>query len=286
VSPSKLAAVSLTVLTLCAITPTAGAAPREIVIANENLVEAGDLLDQHLDRFLRRIEQVTGWPKNSLKGKAVVRPVEALDYIRKNRSAFAILPIHQVVEGYKDLKLELLGRAVGLEGTELYNAGVARFPKNFVELGASHSIKVAGPEVRDVDWLAIISDSTITRDKPAALVEVPSSQEAFKLLEQKKVDVAIVSNPMWRELEKRTTGNKPDLEFVFGSPKLPPSAVVAVGKFASAADRKKFAAALDKICKESGAEPCGRVGLMYIQPGMTQHHQKVLDHYQSLKTTK
>jgi hypothetical protein len=286
VSLTKLATVSLTAVTLCAIAPIAGAAPREIVIANENLVEAGDLLDGHLDRFLRRIEEVTGWPKNSLKGKAVVRPVEALDYIRKSRSGFAILPIHQVVEGSKELKLELLGRAVGLEGTDLYHAGVARFPKSFVELGANPTIKVAGPEVRDVDWLAIISDQTITRDKPAALVEVPSSQEAFKLLEQKKVDVAIVSNPMWRELEKRASGPKADLEFVFGSPRLPPSAFVAVGKFATAADRKKLAAAIDKICKEPGAESCGRVGLMYIQRGSTQHHQKILDHYQSLKALK
>ena len=98
--------------------------------------------------------------------------------------------------------------------------------------------------------------------------------------------MAIVSNPMWRELEKRANGPKADLEFVFGSPKLPPSAFVAVGKFASAADRKKLAAAIDKICKEPGAEACGRVGLMYIQPGMTQHHQKILDHYQTLKALK
>jgi hypothetical protein len=286
VSSPKLIGVCLITLTLCAVAPAARAAPRELVIANENLAEAGDLLDGHLNKFLRRIEEVTGWPKNSLKGKALVRPVEALDYIRKNRSGFAILPIHQVVEGAKELKFQLLGRAVGMEGTELYQAGMARVPKSFTLVGEKPSIKVAGSEVRDVDWLTIITGESISRDKPAALVEVPSSQDALKALEEKKVDVAIVSNPMWRELEKRTTGNKPDLEFVFGSPKLPPSAVVAVGKFASAADRKKFAAAIDKICKESGADPCGRVGLMYIQPGMTQHHQKILDHYQSLKATK
>ena len=285
-SLTKLAALSLTTVTLCAVAPVARAAPRELVIANENLVEAGDLLDQHLERFLRRIEEVTGWPKNSLKGKAMVRPVEALDYIRKSRAGFAILPIHQVVEGYKDLKLELLGRAVGLEGTELYHAGVARVPRGFGEVGTSPSIKVAGPEVRDVDWLQIITDQSISRDKPAALVETPSSQDAFKLLEQKKVDVAIVSNTMWRDLEKRTTGPKPDLEFVFGSPKLPPSALVVVGKFATAADRKKLSAAFDKICRDTGAEACGRVGLMYIQRGTLQHHQKILDHYQSLKATK
>lgn len=282
----KLAAVSLVAAALSAATPIAQAAPRELVIANENLAEAGDLLDGHLDRFLRRIEEVTGWPKKSLKGKALVRPVEALDYIRKNRSSFAILPIHQVVEGNKELKFELLGRAVGLEGTELYQAGMARVPKGFGAMGDSPSIKVAGSEVRDIDWLHIITDQSISREKPAALVEVPSSQAALKALEEKKVDVAIVSNPMWRELEKRASGTKPDLEFVFGSPKLPPSAFVVVGKFASAADRKKIAAAIDKICKEPGADACGRVGLMYIQPGYTQAHQKMIDHYNSLKSTR
>ena len=217
-SSLKFIAVCLTTLTLCAIAPTARAAPRELVIANENLAEAGDLLDGHLDKFLRRIEEVTGWPKNSLKGKALVRPVEALDYIRKNRSGFAILPIHQVVEGAKELKFQLLGRAVGLEGTELYQAGMARVPKSFALLGEKPSIKVAGSEVRDVDWLTIITDQNITRDKPAALVEVPSSQDALKALEEKKVDVAIVSNPMWRELEKRTTGNKPIWSSCSGHP--------------------------------------------------------------------
>jgi hypothetical protein len=285
VSPSKLIPVCLIVLALGSGAVTARAAPRELVIANENLAEAGELLDQHLDRFLRRIEEVTGWPKNSLKGKAVLRPVEALDYIRKNRSAFAILPIHQVAEGYKELKLELLARAVGLEGTELYHAGVARHASGLGELGKNPALKVAGPEVRDVDWLAIITDQTITRDKPAALVEVPTSQDALRALEQKKVDVAIVSNPMWRDLEKRTTGPKPDLEFVFGSPRLPPSAFVAVGKFASAADRKKLAASIEKICRDTGAEACGRVGLMYIQKEV-RAHQRMIDHYQSLKATK
>jgi hypothetical protein len=262
--------------------PAARAAPRELVMANENLAEAGSELEANFERFLRRIEQVTGWPKQSLKGRALVRPSEALDYIRKHRVGFAILPIHQLAEGSKALKLELLARAVSPEGTELYHAGVARHPKGFAQLGADASIKVAGPEVRDAAWLTIISDDTITEDRPATLIEVPSSEAALQALVDKKVDVAIVSNTMWQALEKRATGPKPEFDFVFASPRLPPSAVVAVGKFASAADRKKLAAALHKVCREDGGPICGRVGLMYIQPGETQSQQKIIQYYQTL----
>src|SRR6185436_20720827 len=97
----------------------AGAAPRELVVAHEILAEAGDHLDENLTALVRRVEDAAGWPKGSLKGKAFIKPQEALGYIKKNRSAFAILPAHQFVEGQKELKLEVLGRAVGLDGSPL-----------------------------------------------------------------------------------------------------------------------------------------------------------------------
>ena len=265
------------------LTRPAAAAPRELVIAHENLVEAGEHLPANLDRLLRRIEEVTGWPRRSLKGKAIVRPAEALAYIKKNRAGFAIVPVHQYVEGRQALKLELLGRAVGAEGTQLYFAGIARRPKNFT-LGTSPGIKVAGPEVHDLAWLSIIADETITAERPAKLVEVPSSQAALQALLDKQVDVAIVSHSMWQALGKRAEPDGGgDLEYVFASPRLPPSAVVAVGKHASTADRNKLAAALDRICKESGGEICARMGLYYIQSGETQAFERVVAAYEAAR---
>ena len=49
----------------------------------------------NLADFLRRVEEVVGWPKGSLRGKAFTRPRDALAYIKKNRVGFAILPAHQ-----------------------------------------------------------------------------------------------------------------------------------------------------------------------------------------------
>src|SRR5262245_9143979 len=97
----------------------------EIVLANEVLLAGGDKVAPAMEAFVRRVEAMGGWPAGSLRGKAFATPAEALDYIRKNKVAFAFLPVHQFVQGRSELKLEVLGRAVGLDGLKRGYWGVA-----------------------------------------------------------------------------------------------------------------------------------------------------------------
>jgi hypothetical protein len=66
---------------------------------------------------------------------------------------------------------------------------------------------------------------------------------------------------------------------VVTSPKVPPSAFVAVGKYASAADKKRMAGAVEKICKTSGAEACARMGILYIEAGRGESYADIVNGY-------
>jgi hypothetical protein len=259
----------------------AQAAPRELVVAHEVLVEAGDYLDQNLERFVRRVEEVAGFPKGSLKGKAFTRPRDALAYIRAKKAGFAILPAHQLAEGQKALQLEVLGRAVGLDGTRLEFASVTRRPRPYDDIESVPGLKVAASETYDAAWLALMTEGDLDpRRRSLNLTEVKTAKEAVELLTAKKVDLALVHPLQWPSVKPRTEDGG-DLDWVVTSPKVPPSAFVAVGKNASSADRKRMAGAVDKICKTDGAEACARMGIMYIEAGGGDSYRDIISGYLS-----
>jgi hypothetical protein len=264
----------------------AAAAPRELVVAHEILAEAGDHLDENLTSFLRRVEEVVGWPRGSLRGKAFVKPQEALAYIKKNRSGFAILPAHQFVEGQKELKLEVMGRAVGLDGSPLVFSAVTRRPRPFAELAGTPGLRVAVTESYDPVWIQILTEGAVDRSvAPVSLVQVASAKAGIEDLLAKKVDLVIVPELDYKALKPRIEPSG-DLEWIASSPHIPPSAFLAVGKFVSAAEKKKVAAAVDKICKTTGGPACSRLGILYIEAGRAESYQGLLELYQSLRSDK
>jgi hypothetical protein len=261
------------------------AAPRELVIAHENLEEAGPELEKYLGDLLRRIEQVTGWPARSLKGKAFVDASEALPYIKKSRAGFAILPVHQLVQGFDPLKLEILGRAVGLEGPVLEYVAVTRRPRPFEALEDKPGLRLAAVGASDPTWMQVATDGQVNPRLGVGLLETPTSKAALQSMLDGKVDVAVVSPTVWKPIEKRADA-KGDLDTLFVSAKLPAPAVVAVGKYVSAADRKKLAAALDLICQAPGGPACSRMGILYTQSGRQQNYQLLLQVYRDLQPRK
>ncbi|HEY0712638.1 MAG TPA: PhnD/SsuA/transferrin family substrate-binding protein [Polyangia bacterium] len=279
--PGKPVVALLLGLGVLRFAPHANAAPRELVIAHEVLADAGNNLEANLAQFLRRVEEVAGFPKDSLKGKAFARPNDALDYIRTNKVGFAILPAHQVAEAHKALKLDILGRAVGLDGRVLQFVTVTRKPRPFPEGEIPSGARVAASETHDPAWLALLTEGDLDpRRQPLSFVQTPTSRAALEALLAKKADVAILHPEHWLEVKRRIEDGG-DLEWVVTSPKLPPSAFVAVGKFANAQDRKRMAAAIDKVCKTTGADACGRMGLMYIEAGRAESYSDVINGYQS-----
>jgi hypothetical protein len=266
-------------LVACALATQVQAAPRELVVTHEVLLEAGDYLGDNMQRFVRRVEEVAGFPRGSLKGKAFTRPKDALAYIRAKKVAFAILPAHQLAEGQKALQLEVLGRAVGLDGTRLEFASVTRKPRPFDDIETVAGLRVAATETYDAAWLALMTEGDVDpRRRSLNMIEAASGKEALELLLAKKADLAIVHPLQWPAVKPRTEEGG-DLEWVVTSPKVPPSAFVAVGKYASAADKKRMAGAVDKICKTSGAEACARLGILYIEAGRGESYADIINGY-------
>jgi hypothetical protein len=255
------------------------AAPREIVIAHEILLEAGDSLNANLENFVRRVEEVSGFGKGGLRGRAFTRPEDALAYIKRHRVPFAILPAHQYVEARRALRLEVLGRAVGIDGQVLQFPTVTRVPRPFADINLVPGLRVAAAEIHDPAWLALLTEGDLDpRRRPMSLVEVPSSKAALEALLAKKVDVAILQPRVWSEVKPRTDGG--DLEWVVTSPKIPPSAFLAVGAFVSAADKKKMAAAVDQICKTTGANACAKMGILYVEAGREETYGDLIIGYE------
>jgi hypothetical protein len=255
------------------------AAP-EIVVANESLVAAGPHLTENMAAFLRRLEAVGGWPAGSLRGRAFARPRDALAYMRENKVAFGILPPHQLVEGRKELKLEVLGRAVGIEGPRPGFWGVALAGKHsFGHIEESPGVRLALTEAYDEQWLRVLLEGNVTTPSEFfKIVEVPSSADGIAAVLARKADVALIYESDFTPIKPRLAPGG-DLAWVYASGTMPPPAVVASNRWAAAADRKRLTAALEKLCKGEGADACARMGVMYVQAGHPEVYDLVIRKY-------
>jgi ABC-type phosphate/phosphonate transport system substrate-binding protein len=260
------------------------AAGPEIVVANEVLLAGGDKVGPAMEAFVRRVEAMGGWPAGSLRGKAFPRPAEALDYIRKNKVSFAFLPVHQFVQGRGELKLEVLGRAVGLDGTNRGYWGVVRNESRpYDHLEEYRGLRLATTEIDDMGWLRTLFEGNVKApDKHFQLQQAPSGAEAVAAVLARKADVALIGALDFEPLRPRIE-RKVDLAWVYASGNIPAPPVVAVGKFARPADRQKMTAALEKICKKEGADTCGRMGIMYIQAGHASDYDTIIRKYDGYK---
>jgi ABC-type phosphate/phosphonate transport system substrate-binding protein len=269
---------------LAAVAATPPPAGPEIVVANEVLLSGGDKVGPAMEAFVRRIESVGGWPAGSLRGKAFGRPRDALEYIRKNKVAFAFLPVHQLVQARSELKMDILGRAVGLDGTERAYWGVARNePRSYEHVEEATGLRVATTEIDDVAWLRTLFEGNVREPgRQFKLMETPSGADAVAAVLAHKADVALISqldfDPLKPKIERKV-----DLAWVYASGRMPAPPVVAMGKWARPADRQRMTTALEKICKKEGADHCGRMGIMYIQAGHAEDYKAIIKRYEDYR---
>lgn len=260
----------------------AAAAPRELVIGNEALLAGGKHVPANMEAFARRLEALAGWPKGSLKAKAFTSPREALEHVRKNGSAFAILPPHQFVQARKELKLEVLGRAVGVEGTNPAFWGVARNEKRpYSHIESYPGLRLTGTELYDLQWIDVLFEDNVEPATHFKYVPAATPDEAIAAVLAKKADVAVVYQRQLDAMLPRLQGVSADLTTVYASGGVPPSAVLAVGKHASKADRKKLTAALGKMCKGEGGDVCARMGIVSMEPGRAETYRTIIAKYES-----
>jgi phosphonate ABC transporter substrate-binding protein len=256
------------------------APPLEIVIASEALVAGGQHVPENLSAFLRRLETVGGWPNGSLRGQAFTRPREALAYMRANKVAFAILPVHQLLEGRKEMNLEVLGRAVGLEGPKAGYWGVALAGKRaFGHIEETPGLRLALTEKYDPQWLRVLMEGNVS--DPAEhfkLQEVATSADALADLLARKADVALIYERDFTPLKPRFAAGG-DLAWIYASGALPPPAIVAIPRWAPSSERKRMTAALEKLCKGEGADACARMGIVYVQAGRAESYDLVIRKY-------
>lgn len=265
---------------LSCVAASASAAPaREVVIANEALVASGENLQSNVDRFVQRLETVVGWKKGSTKGVGFTRPREALEYIRKNKVAFAILPIHQFAQSADELKLTPLARAVGLDGRSHSYWAVAKGPAKFTSIEEAPGLRLAMTETYDLQWVKVLFEAEVDPATHFKLMEVPSGTAAVDAVLAGKADVAYLNELDFQRVKDRV-GPGQQLAWVYTSGGFPAPPFLAVGKHANKADVKKAAAAIDKTCRApEGTEPCNLVGLMYFETGAMERYKPIIEKY-------
>jgi ABC-type phosphate/phosphonate transport system substrate-binding protein len=280
VSSRRLLAVALT-LAAAALPGVrrAEAAPAELVVASESLVRAGPYLEENLQRFLRRIEAVVGWPAGALRGKAFTRPAAALDYIKKNRVPFAILPVHQFVQARRELRLKPLAKVTGLEGPTSSYWGVVLGSSPVTEIGAWPGLRVAATEIADPVWLRMLFEGGAEPEQ-LQLVEVETGAAAVAALKARTVDVALLYERDFDDIRERV-GDKKELASIHVTDPFPAPPLVAVGKFARARQVETLRAGIEKTCREpAGAEACGRMGILHIRKAAPEAYEAITARYE------
>ncbi len=248
----------------------------EIVVASEALDPK--FAPTNVQTFARRVEEVGGFRKGTFSGKAFSRPRDALAYIREHKVPFAILPVHQFVEGRKELGLEVLGRAVGPEGKQIAYWGVTRNePRTYANVENRAGLRLATTETYDLQWLKVLFEANVNVREHFQLVEVSTAEETVSTVLAKKADLALVHERDFQPLKARIE-NKTDLAWVYTSGGMPPPPVVAT-KWASKNDRKRMAQTLDKLCKGDGAPACGRMVILYFEAGRAETYGPIIQKY-------
>ncbi len=260
----------------------AGAPTRELVIASEDLTSDDNLRETNLAAFLRRIEQVTGWPAGSLRGKAFPSPADALAYMRSAKPAFAILPVHQFVEARRARKLDVLGKATWLDGDRPAYWGVARKEKRTWKRPMEQSgLRLAMTEIHDLQWIRVLFEGEIKRDH-FNLIKVKNDADAVAAVIANRADVAMIREYEFEtNIRKRVEGGAADLTWVYTSGGMPAHPIVALGPWAKAADKKKLAAALPNICRADGAQACARMTILHISPADLHVFRHIITKYET-----
>jgi hypothetical protein len=267
---------------LCLFGDSASAQKREIVIANEALRLGGEHVEGNLAAFLRRVEKATGWPKNSLRGKAFPNPRDALDYIARSKPAFAILPPHQFLEGRQVHGFQVLGRAVGTEGVRIAYWGVTRKEERPYEHMQFHpGLRLVMTETYDLQWINVLFDGVVRPAFHFKLQDALTSDEALAAVLARKADVALIYEREFQPLRARIE-NRTDLDWIYTSVPIPPPAVVAA-KWTSKADQRRLAGALTKICKLDGGPDCARMAIMYLEPGRADTYKNIILKYDTYR---
>lgn len=262
--------------------PAAAAPAREIVIASEDFTVTPAQLDANVQAFARRLEQVAGWPQGSLAAKGFARPVEALAHIRKNKTAFAILPVHQFVEARRELRMEVLGRAVGLEGrAPSYWAIAKNVNSGWERVEDRRGLRLAMTEIYDLQWINVLFEAAFSPAQHLRLLAAKSDQDAVDAVVDGRADVAMLHEHNYAAIESRAADGKGDLRRVHTSGDLPPPPFVVIGKFVRPGDRKKLQDRVHLTCRDGNADVCARVSVLYIEPGLSGSYVNVVNKYET-----
>lgn len=255
---------------------------REVVVASEGYREAGEFLAQNLEDLLRRIEEITGWPTGSVKGKAFVRPREALAYLRKNRAAFAILPLHEFAQGKKEFAFEPLAQLVPPGGADHAYWGIARRDTWTGAIQERPGLRLALTEAHDLQWIRVMFEAEVDPAKHFKLVEVATGAEAVEAVLAKRADLAMLNEADFQAIKSRT-GEKDELKWIYTSGVMAPPPFVAVGKYVSKADKAKLAGAIKELCRGKGGAACSRMGIMYVNAEQNDRYRHIVNKYETYR---
>ena len=127
------------------------------------------------------------------------------------------MPAHRFIQARKELKLDVLGRAVGLDGTSLNFWTVVRKPHpTFDNLMNTPGLRLATAETDDLVWLTVLFEGALRPGRHFKLMEAPTGKAALQLVLEDKADAALIPQGVWTEIKARTEAGG-DLDWAHNS---------------------------------------------------------------------
>ena len=209
----------------------------------------------YIDQLLRQVETMAGWPANSAKGAWVDDEKAAEKAIAELKPGYAILDPEVFLALRKKDGLEPIAAVKGATFNKGHYSLVTKNPA-LKSLADVKGKKVSSNHFASPRYINKVAfDGKIDVEKDFVIEKAVAPSKPLRSVINGSADAALIDDEQLAKMKDIEGGDQ--LKTIWTSPALPPTPVVAFEKTTTAADRKKMAATLEKVCSDAkGKQIC------------------------------
>jgi ABC-type phosphate/phosphonate transport system substrate-binding protein len=261
---SKLLALALLVATTTLATP-ASAGPKDLVICIPGGAGSSGAATTYMAPFFKRIETLAGWPNGSIQGSYQPDYASCTSQLGSRKPGFAVVSLGVYLEQRSAFGMQVIGQVDMFAGAGSHLYLVVK-KGSYASLDALKGKKLVSNHVEESKFVSrVVFGGKIDVERHFVVKKTSSNLQGMREVARGAADATIVNADELKTMKQRSWGA--DLVVLHTSPALPPAPLVALGRWASAADIAKVKGVFTSVCSGAdGRQLCASSSIQQISP--------------------